>query len=683
MAEPGAISSTTRDTRIRSTEPQKELTTPKVEPKVDVPEDRFERSPEDPAKVAQAQPNPQIIPVSQDPALKNQIEAERTALRLDPSGRTHADPNLVAAVEPTATAPLPAKEALDRSHGTFELASRELEAGRGDKAAELLRGGATELRRSIPGANPTEARALTTLADNMDARAALYGENSPKGLREKASALVGTSWDARKLGEELAQTNPALSQKLTEIGTESRLQAELGFHAAANTDALLGQGVSQTYRAITNASFDRAINDTGYLHNLFTGKKEELTKDKAKVNEVFDYIDQKMAREGISFDRAWGDMFDNHKINSPDRPPSFPTAHEAAVFLRDHQVTKGLLSPMADISRNLSDGNLPGVDRAKGSLVEALRSNGQWDIARNVLDDLQKSAQSPEGQQRAQTLNDNERGEWWKQKAGEFVQKDLPVLLLSTAVSGGAGLGARALAGAAGWGSRAIKGAQIAAEIGTFVPTQRVLDDVINGRKADWSAQGLARDYAITAGGYGLFHALGAGYRALRAPKHILPDGTPGAPAGRSTPINPLDAKENIKALTRENESATTLAKSGYKVEQNPVIPGGNVPGVKHPDYRIGGEYFDNFAPSTSSARNIWTTVEGKVTSGQARRIVLNLDDSKVAMDQLQKQFKEWPINGLEQVLVVKNGQVFSLPLGKPPTNLPWVTPKGYPNQDN
>ncbi len=620
------------------------------------------------------------------PAVARPQATEADTFTREPANTPRAPDADLAAPVPSATPagpPLAPREAISSSSGTFELASRELEGGRGDRAAELLRGGAAELRRSIPAGNSTEQRALTVLANNMDVRAAAYGETAPRAVRERAGALVDVSWETRRAGEDLARTNPELSQRLTQVGTESRFQAEVLFRAADNTDSLLGRGVSSTYRQIADASFDRAINDTGSINNFFTGRRDELTRDRGRMNAFFDSVDRKMEREGISFDRAWSGMFDDHRINSPDIPQGFVTAGDAARWMRDHETTRGLLSPMADISRNLSDGNNAGVDRARGDLVQALRTNGQWDVARNVLDDLQANARSNEGTQRAQALNDSERREWWTQKAGDFVQQDLPVLLLSTAVSGGAGLGARALAGAAGWGSRAVRGAQIAAEIGTFVPAERVLNDVINGRRADWSAGGLARDYAITAGGYGLFSALGAGYRAIRAPKAVGAESAEAlALGGRQTRINPADARENIRALTRENETAATLAQRGYRVEQNPPIPGGNVPGVKHPDYRIGGEYFDNFAPTTPSARNIWRTVEGKVSSQQARRIVLNLDNSTVSMDALRQQFRDWPIAGLEQVLVVQRGQVFQLPIAAS-RGTPMVRPMGYPDGEN
>jgi hypothetical protein len=64
------------------------------------------------------------------------------------------------------------------------------------------------------------------------------------------------------------------------------------------------------------------------------------------------------------------------------------------------------------------------------------------------------------------------------------------------------------------------------------------------------------------------------------------------------------------------------------------------------------------YAPTTANPRSIWTTAKGKVDSGQANRLVFNLDDSSVSLDALAKQFQGYPIPGLEEVLIVRNGNV-------------------------
>ena len=129
------------------------------------------------------------------------------------------------------------------------------------------------------------------------------------------------------------------------------------------------------------------------------------------------------------------------------------------------------------------------------------------------------------------------------------------------------------------------------------------------------------------------------------------------APRGRRTRPGPDDKDpESLRGYARENDSADTLAQSGYDIEQNPAVPG-----KKRPDYRIEGKIFDNYAPSNSNPRNIWKEVGKKVSKGQADRIVLNLDDSAVGLDALRTQFAAWPIDGLQEVLVVWNGQVIPL----------------------
>ena len=118
-----------------------------------------------------------------------------------------------------------------------------------------------------------------------------------------------------------------------------------------------------------------------------------------------------------------------------------------------------------------------------------------------------------------------------------------------------------------------------------------------------------------------------------------------------------LNRSHMIRAYTRENESADILARNGYTVEQNPLVPGTK----KKPDYRVEGTVFDNYAPTTSKARNIWTAVWDKVNQGQTRRVVINLNDSQVDVSALADQFAAWPIEGLEQVLVIRGESVTQL----------------------
>jgi len=127
-----------------------------------------------------------------------------------------------------------------------------------------------------------------------------------------------------------------------------------------------------------------------------------------------------------------------------------------------------------------------------------------------------------------------------------------------------------------------------------------------------------------------------------------------GAYDGKPTVVPDNEVPENRDALTRENESAQDLSNL-YNLFQNPKMPEGvNV----NPDYRINGYYYDCYAPNGSNARNIWDYIKReKVERGQASRIVLNLDDSGVSLSDLRKQFQDWPMEGLEDMIVMKNRQ--------------------------
>ncbi|MCX8752382.1 hypothetical protein J3U57_12445 [Gilliamella sp. B3464] len=124
--------------------------------------------------------------------------------------------------------------------------------------------------------------------------------------------------------------------------------------------------------------------------------------------------------------------------------------------------------------------------------------------------------------------------------------------------------------------------------------------------------------------------------------------GTGGSLTGKPTQLPHSSSSDNIRSIMRENESAQILANNGYHVEQNPIIPG-----LKKPDYKINGEIFDNIAPKTNSVRNIYDRALEKINAGQTKSVVINLADTKVSVDDLQKQFNDWPMKGLDKVIVI------------------------------
>lgn len=118
---------------------------------------------------------------------------------------------------------------------------------------------------------------------------------------------------------------------------------------------------------------------------------------------------------------------------------------------------------------------------------------------------------------------------------------------------------------------------------------------------------------------------------------------------GEPTPINRNDDEATQRSIRRENESAGILAENGYDVVQNP-----SVAGPKRLDYLINGQVYDHLAPSTGNVRKVWDRVNEKVETGQAPNVVIDLQDSGISEEALRRQFADWSIEGLGDVLIVR-----------------------------
>ncbi|MFE9581443.1 hypothetical protein ACFYO1_34060 [Nocardia sp. NPDC006044] len=136
-------------------------------------------------------------------------------------------------------------------------------------------------------------------------------------------------------------------------------------------------------------------------------------------------------------------------------------------------------------------------------------------------------------------------------------------------------------------------------------------------------------------------------------PSRTLPRHPPNPnarPSGTPQRVDPTDDEETQRSHRRENESAEILARAGYDVEQRPQVPGGT-----RPDYLLDGLIFDNYAPRTTNPRNILDgEIRGKIEREQTTRVVLNLADSEVTMESLRKQLEDWPVDGLEEIIVIR-----------------------------
>ena len=406
---------------------------------------------------------------------------------------------------------------MERTVRAIDAGSAHLENGRPDLAAALYRQEARRIETSIPeDARDIESTTRAHIARDLKARAALYDANGIHETRRAAENLVWHTNQSVRVADMIKDTHPDHAKLLRTTGTDGWMQAQGLGTKAIEAQGKLGKSFSTVYRNIVDASFEKEISESGWIDNSLRGTRDKLEDDRKKMGVVFDHIDKMIERDGISFHEAWHRMRDDATITKDGELPGFATPRQAAGFLRDHKVSGGLLSPMSEISQGTWEGDARKLDEGRTRLIGALRENGQWGIAKSVLDDFKESAATEGGIADAQRLSDNEWRERWTAKGKEFVAEELPVLVLSGVVSGGAGSLARAGAVALNVGSKARTAAVVGTELSTFVVTERVLNDALNGKRADWSAGAIGRDLAFGAAGYGILKGVGAGWRALR-----------------------------------------------------------------------------------------------------------------------------------------------------------------------
>jgi hypothetical protein len=164
-------------------------------------------------------------------------------------------------------------------------------------------------------------------------------------------------------------------------------------------------------------------------------------------------------------------------------------------------------------------------------------------------------------------------------------------------------------------------------------------------------------------------------------PQHLLtrPTGAfNGAPSGEPKEITVSPDVTNQRSDEMENSGATVLAASGYRVKQNPsseevaqarANTGDTGRPEKNPDYLIEGRVFDCYSPTEpeKSTRGIWTESKNKVAKGQTQRIVVNMEDWRGDLGALQRQFDEWPVDGLKEVKVITSeGEIVQIDLPRP-----------------
>lgn len=133
-----------------------------------------------------------------------------------------------------------------------------------------------------------------------------------------------------------------------------------------------------------------------------------------------------------------------------------------------------------------------------------------------------------------------------------------------------------------------------------------------------------------------------------------IPTGSQGGKPTGTPDRNPNANPQTLRGLEIEEHSAELLAERGYRVHQQP----GKLLNGKEPDYWIEDTIFDNIAPEVSDPNKIWVGVKDKILKEQTRRVIINLERSDVVVDdELLTIFKEYPIDDLDEVILITKEQ--------------------------
>lgn len=139
-------------------------------------------------------------------------------------------------------------------------------------------------------------------------------------------------------------------------------------------------------------------------------------------------------------------------------------------------------------------------------------------------------------------------------------------------------------------------------------------------------------------------------------PNHTPPTGsTGGKPGGIMEALEPRNPRK-LRAQIRQAESADLMAKRGYRIEHNPQV---STPGVRNPDYLLEGKLTDHYAPTAPTSTEVYDGIVNKaVVKKQAPRIIVNLADCPVSVQELQKELLRRPIDSLEEVITIQAGEI-------------------------
>lgn len=139
-------------------------------------------------------------------------------------------------------------------------------------------------------------------------------------------------------------------------------------------------------------------------------------------------------------------------------------------------------------------------------------------------------------------------------------------------------------------------------------------------------------------------------------PNHTRPTGSIGGkPGGVMEALEPKNPRK-LRAQLRQAEAADLMADQAWRIDHHPQS---NAPGVRNPDFQLEGRPVDHYSPTAPGVEEVHTGIVNKVVKKkQVTRVIVNLDDCPVTVQDLQKELLRNPIDGLEEVITIRAGEI-------------------------
>jgi hypothetical protein len=392
-------------------------------------------------------------------------EGQRIQEEADRQGRGQQErANQAIALLDAMPAPTSAGTALGQALRAVDLAGRLLADGHGQAAALLLLHEIQTLRTLASRLPAADAALLRSLANNLQARAHAYRTRTPVAGTDAAQALLVSARDLQHEADAQRRAGAAEhANDLDRLAADTRYQAALIGRAAQNTNVLIGLEMSRFLRDFLRRTYAQRLSEA----------------ERQRLDRALDMLERLMREGGLSFDQAYDliagsfahprGMVFNHQLVQLN-PHWANLFRDQLDFLRT--TSRGLVEALVELSEAIRWGNATQVTAATQRLREVVRRNANRDLT-------------------------------------DIIARETLAILLTTVLT--AGLGGLAEAGAAtvGLGASGVRAVRISSEVGASVPIWRVM----SGRGLDASLGEWGTDYAFALGGYGLFRALGAGWR--------------------------------------------------------------------------------------------------------------------------------------------------------------------------